>query len=60
MVLFWITSVFGLELGVHPALGLVLLAGVEVPPHAIISAASAVVATRVLRVLTVLDGMSGF
>src|SRR6478609_5235567 len=37
MVLFWMTRVFGLELGVHPPLGLVLDEEL-LPPHAIAAA----------------------
>jgi hypothetical protein len=46
MVLFWITSVFGLELGVQPPLGLVLLDD-ELLPQAIITAIAAATITPV-------------
>jgi hypothetical protein len=45
MALFWMTSVFGLELGVQPPLGLVLPLD-ELPPHAIAPATIAATATR--------------
>ena len=42
IVLFWMTSVFGLELGVQPPLGLVLLDDDELlPPHAAAIASAA-------------------
>src|SRR3954471_17826402 len=44
MVLFWMTSVFGLELGVQAPLGLVLPLD-ELPPHAIAPATIAATAT---------------
>src|SRR3954463_11516406 len=51
MVLFWITSVAGLALGVQAPLGLVLpLGAAPLPPQAI----AKIIATRLLRVIRVL------
>jgi hypothetical protein len=51
IVLFWMTRVFGLVLGVHAPLGLGLLDDEELPPHDI-AVATAIRIVRVLRVRT--------